>query len=418
MNPHRMTWGMMYDMPVAMIIGIATLVGWVLTNQDRRIPVNAVTVLMFLLLFWTSLTTLTVVEEPEGIYQWKQFFKTLVMTFVALSLMKEKLHFRYLVWITVLSIGYFSFKGGIFTLVTGGGFLVWGPPNTAIEDNNALALATLMIIPLMIYLAQTTENRWAAYGLYAAALFSLISVVGSYSRGGFLGLAAIAILLWVRAKRKAVIGIAVGAALTVGLAAVPTNWVDRMNTIQNYGEDASAVGRLEQWGHAIRIANESPILGGGFGIFGNTSTYQRLSPEITVQRNVHSIYFEMLATQGYVGLVIFLLMGFAGLLTARKIKLLTRHIPGFENERKFANMIQISLLAYAVSGTFQNLSTYDMYYTLLALIAIQYWQVTEALKKNSVVEKSAEPPSGIAVADQIMRPTQMPGRSFLRTPTS
>src|SRR5690606_28388875 len=91
----------------------------------------------------------------------------------------------------------------------------------------------------------------------------------------------------------------------------------------------------------------------------------------------------------YTGLVLFLLLGSAGLLTARKIKRLTKGREGFEDAYKFANMIQISLVAYAVAGTFQNLSTYDMYYTLLAMIALHYTLVLERLKAAGAVTASA-----------------------------
>src|SRR5690606_4705432 len=136
----------------------------------------------------------------EGVPQWLQYIKIIFMTYVLMSLMNREEYFRYVVWVVVLSIGFFGLKGGIFTLVTGGQFRVWGPPQTNIEDNNALALGLLMIIPLIVYLGQTVERRWLSLGMYVVAGLCLISVVGSYSRGGFVGMAAIAVLLWARSK--------------------------------------------------------------------------------------------------------------------------------------------------------------------------------------------------------------------------
>jgi probable O-glycosylation ligase (exosortase A-associated) len=398
MNPHRLAWGFMYDFNVAMIIGIATLAGWVVAfKEDRRVPVNSITVLMFLLIAWCGVTTLFAQFEESWI-KFEQFAKIILMTFIALSLVKKPEHFRYLVWITVLSIGFFSIKGGVFTILTGGEFRVWGPPDTFAQDNNALALATLMVVPLMLYLGQTSENRWVRYGAYAGAFLSAVSVIGTYSRGGLLGLAAMLAVLGFRTKHKVIVGLGLVIAVSIAISYIPQKWFDRMDTIENYEQDGSAMSRLEMWGHATRIANERPILGGGFRVFEHDPTYDRLSPEIEVRRNVHSIYFEMLGTQGYVGLVLFLMLGTAGLLTCRKIKRLVKDRPDLRSAYLFGNMMQCSLITYAVTGTFLNLSTYDLYYTLLALTSMQYLIVRNELKKPAPqpVEEAtgAEVPAG------------------------
>ncbi len=417
MNPHRMVWGMMYDMPLSMIIGIATLVGWVACKEDRRLQPNAITVLMIMLLGWVAVTTIFAAEADIAFYKLKQFLKIILMTLIALTLIKSPKRFNYFIWIVVLSVGYFSFKGGIFTVMTGGKFTVWGPPHSLIGDNNALALASIMVIPLMFYLAQTVTNRWIRYGLYICAFFSLISVVGSYSRGAFLSMAAVGVVMWWQAKNKLAIGTVSMIVIVIGLAVVPQKWLSRMDTIQNYEEDGSALGRLEVWGHAIRVANDNPVVGGGFGVFGHEPTYLRLSPEMINRRNVHSIYFEMLGTQGYPGLIIFLLLGAVGLVMAGNIIKRTRGVPGLENEYKFALMIQLSLVAYGVGGTFLNLSTLDLYYTLLAMIVMQRTLLEKKLAEGLVAEAATDLKQIIASdrAEPTI-PRHMPGQSFLRQP--
>jgi probable O-glycosylation ligase (exosortase A-associated) len=287
-------------------------------------------------------------------------------------------------------------------------------------DNNALAMATLMIIPLMIYLAQTVSNRWIRYGLYVCAIFSLVSVVGSYSRGGFVGLAAIAIAVWWRAKNKLAIGTVAMITIVIGVALLPQKWLNRMDTIQNYEQDQSATGRLEIWGHAIRIANDRPLVGGGFGVFDDEQTYSRLSPEMINRRNVHSIYFEMLGTQGYVGLIIFVILGAAGLAMSGNIMRRTNGVPGLEHEYKFARAVQISLIAYAVCGAFLNLSTWDLYYVLLAMIVIQRTLLEEKLASGPIGEAPAtelDRGAGLGLGPaQVAVHQHMPGRSFLRRP--
>lgn len=415
MNPHRLSWGFMYDLPIAAIIGGTALVAWVLSKEDRTIPWDTIAILMVVYLAWSTLTTLFAVNPDDAWLKWKQFFKVILMIVVALSLIKKEIHFRAFVWTAVASIGFFSFKGGIFTVLHGGNFTVWGPPGTNISDNNGLALATLMIIPLMIYLAQTTDKKWVRIGLYIATLFSFISVVGSYSRGAFLGMAAIAVILWLRSNKKFMLNVIMVVVVGVSIQFVPGKYFDRIDTIQNYEQDASALGRLAVWGHAIRIANSRPIVGGGYQVFYHPPTYERLSPDI-IQRAVHSVYFEVLGEHGYVGLILFLALGITALATTSRIKKLCRNRPGFEDEYKFANMIFISLVAYAVSGAFLNMGTYDLYYTLLAFIVLQYQLVKVKLANES---NAVEPKESALETRGPALPQRAPAvrRSFLRSAT-
>jgi probable O-glycosylation ligase (exosortase A-associated) len=188
-----------------------------------------------------------------------------------------------------------------------------------------------------------------------------------------------------------------------------------MGTIETYDEDQSASSRLEIWGHAVNIANYRPLVGGGFGVFGNDALYQQLTPEMHLRLNVHSIYFEVLGSHGYVGLFIFLLLGLSGLITARKIKTLTRGKEGFEDEYAFANFIQVSLIAYAVSGAFLNLAKYDFYYALLAMIALQYALVQKRLRAaHTETAKVGGAFAGDGAAKPL--PAGIAMRSFLRNP--
>ena len=84
--------------------------------------------------------------------------KIMLMTFVTLMLIKTREHVHLLIWVIVGSLGYYGVKGGIFTIVTGGGDMVWGPMGTFIGGNNEIALALIMTIPLMHYYANGIDG--------------------------------------------------------------------------------------------------------------------------------------------------------------------------------------------------------------------------------------------------------------------
>src|SRR3712207_9093509 len=66
--------------------------------------------------------------------KWEQVFKVILGLLLTASLLTDRWRIHALVWLMVLSLGYFGVRGGIFTLWTGGSFIVLGPPATVIRS--------------------------------------------------------------------------------------------------------------------------------------------------------------------------------------------------------------------------------------------------------------------------------------------
>jgi probable O-glycosylation ligase (exosortase A-associated) len=403
MNIHRMTWGFMYYQPVGMYVAITTIIAWLISGENKRIPFTALTFFTLLLLAWTGITTIFAIEQEMAWGQFDRFFKVIAMAMIGIAIMHTRQRLHLLVWVTVVSIGYFAIKGGAFTIVTGGYFRVWGPPLTMITDNNDLALATMMIIPLMVYLARVHTNILIKMGLYVAVLLALASVIGSYSRGGFLTMAVITLVLWWRSSKRFLMLLVSVVLIASTIPLIPQKWYDRMDSISNYEQDDSATGRLDMWGMAIDIAQRRPIVGGGFDVHRTDWAYEN-SPGIT-RRNFHSIYFSVLGWHGYVGLAIFLALGLIAFRNAKWIKKKCRGNPDLSQEYALADMIQISLIAFATGGAFLNFAFYDLYYGLIAMLII-----TRAL----VEKKLAEPVEAPAPTESGKLSSPAPQTSFLR----
>ena len=90
-------------------------------------------------------------------------------------------------------------------------------------------------------------------------LLTAICAIGTQSRGALLGMAVTGAMFWLKARQK--FAIALIAIVSVGaiIAVMPPEWYYRMNTIENYENDASAQGRLNAWGMAWNMAKARPM---------------------------------------------------------------------------------------------------------------------------------------------------------------
>jgi putative inorganic carbon (HCO3(-)) transporter len=369
MSPHRLTYGFAYDFGFAQPIAIATLIGLVLSRQPKRLPVTPVTATLFAMLVWMSVTTFFALDTAESLPVWERVMKVQIMIFVTVALLHSKQHVQILIWIVAASVAFYAVKGGLFTLRVGGEQRVWGPWGSYIEDNNSLALATVMTIPLLRYLQLQATRRWIRHALLAAMLLSGLSALGSQSRGALLAIAAMLAFLWLKSRAKVGTGIMLLVLFSVGVAFMPDKWDSRMRSIENYEEDTSAQGRFNAWMNAFNLAQDRPLVGGGFAIY-NPEVFARYAPDPTDVHSAHSIYFQILGEHGFVGLLLFLLLWLLVWRDASWIDRRARSREGWQWASDLARMIQAALVGYAVGGAFLNLAYYDVPYNLIVALVV------------------------------------------------
>jgi probable O-glycosylation ligase (exosortase A-associated) len=370
MNPHRLAWGAASEMSVAFYMGIVTLGAWLFSREPKKIPVTAVTVLLGLLTVWITVSTTFAMVPDNAWPEWNRDVKILAMTLVTIAIMATRERIHALVWMMVVCLGFYSVKGGLFTILGGAENRVWGPRGSFIEDNNQLAMALLMVLPFMRYLQLQSESRYIRLGLLAAMAMTVFSIIGSQSRGAFLGLLVVGSALVIKSRYRLQIGTLVLVVGLVGAWFVPEHWIERMKTIETYQEDSSAEGRITTWKVAFQIALRRPLTGGGFNVTENSKIYRSIMPDASKPHSAHSVYFEVLGEHGFVGLLIFLSLGYV---TWRTFGAVRKEAAGKEPLRwalDLAAMGQVSLLAYFSAGAFLNLAFFDLYYLVVALAVL------------------------------------------------
>ena len=369
MSPHRLTFGFAYDYSFAQLIAIATLVGMLFSKEPKRPPVTPVTVVLFLLILWMNVTTLFSLDVSVSSPMWERVMKIQLMIFVSLYVLYSKQHVQVLMWVMAGSVAFYGVKGGLFTLREGGEFRVFGPPGSFIEENNALALATIMTVPLLYYLFLQSTKRLLRWGLLATMVLCSFSALGSYSRGGFLAFGAAIVFFWWKGRRKLVSGLVLAMLIPVAIGYMPEKWMARMSSINQYEEDASSMGRINAWTMAFNLANDRPLVGGGFDAF-TESAFGKYAPNPSDVHAAHSIYFQVLGDHGYAGLALFLLLWILVWRDASWIIRYSRSQGELKWALDLARMTQVSLVGYFVGGAFLSLAYYDVPYNLVVALVL------------------------------------------------
>jgi len=392
MNPHRLCWGFAYDFPFAYVIAVVTLISVLISREPKKIPWTRETVVLVIFVLWMVVTTIFSVYPILAWPQLEKVLKIQLMVFVTMMLIQNKDRLNLLVWVMALSLAFYGVKGGIFTIVHGGVYHVRGPAKTFIGGDNEMGLALIMTIPLLRYLQSIATRAWLRYAMTAAMVLSALAAIGSQSRGAMLGMAAMGMFFWIKSRGKFFTALLTAVAAALILMTMPQAWFDRMATIENYQQDASAEGRINAWKMALNLAKDRP-LGGGFNTF-QPGMFAVYAPDPKNVHDSHSIYFEVLGEHGFFGLALFLLLGLMTWRTASWIIKRARGDPENRWAADLAAMVQVSLVGYASGGAFLGLANFDLYYTLIAVVV---------LCKTVLVARKAAPD-----VDPARRPSTLP----------
>lgn len=365
MNPHMMVYGFALGWPFNFSVALVTVAAWLVSGERRRWPGDALPWLMVALVLWMSFNSFFAVEPDWSWPLWERTVKIYAFIFLCLAMVNSKARLHAMVWVMAISIGFFGAKGGLFTILKGGAFRVYGPDNTIISDNNHLALAVVMALPLAYYLFENTRNKWLRIGIGLTFPLQIATVLGSYSRGGLVALAVVVGFFWLRSRRK-LLHLGIAAVLVVGtLQMMPPAFFARVNTMDNAQADQSVQGRLTAWSVAFNYAADHFPLGAGFAGPQRRAVYNYYYPNAETHA-AHSIYFQVLGEHGFPGLGLYLLIAGLSLRNTRMVIKRCRGRPELAWAGDLAAMTEVGLVGFHVGGGALSMAYYDGFLLLQA----------------------------------------------------
>ncbi|MCZ8073272.1 MAG: putative O-glycosylation ligase, exosortase A system-associated [Paucibacter sp.] len=407
MIPYRLAYGFARGLPFAMIVAICTLIGIVAMRPKMAWPKSSVKTVYLLFIGWMFVTSIFALNSSALVMeQLITVLKIHFMVMLAIALIHERKQLEALVWTLVGSLAFYGVKGGIFTITSGGSGRVWGPSGGIIEGNNEIGVALVIILPLLFYLYQITERRWLRRGLLFSGLISMLCVLGTQSRGALLAIVTMACMLGLKSRRPILTLMGIGVVLSVAIIFMPDSWNQRMNTIQDFKADGSAMSRLYTWTTLWNCALDRPFVGAGFRT-DNPLVFRLYGPAMEVGGYdfaggqvlvAHSIYFQALGEHGFPGLALFLLLGVVTWVRAGAVSAAASKIEALQSWLPLLmRMTQASLLGFAVGGAFLTLVHFDLPYYLCAIVMMADHMVKKA---------QAEPPAPAATDEAAALPAR------------
>ena len=378
-----------------------------LWNEKRR-PTIGAPVLWALIAYMASIAaTLFVADDPSLPIE-KLAYTTKSIVFVVIVVLTAntparttKLLWGFLAAALVLGItGTFQFLSGPVDMNFGGlaeyaRYVEFGSVvdpyestdplrlNGPIDDPNAYAQILITLVPLtwgvMLIRGPILYRILAA----VAVGLVLITLVATHSRSALVTLALLSIaMLFVWHRRRIVSAIVVFVFLvSVGAALAPPSYYARLAELVEFTTNSSSDvatgdvalrGRSAEMHIAIEMALDHPVLGIGVGHYvRNFQAYSNRLGFLPRQqdRQAHSLYLEIAAERGIVGLVAFaalIFVAFRPALTARR-QLLSQ---GRIDEARVIEAFAIALGAYLVFALVLH-QAYEHYFwvTLAGLLA-------------------------------------------------
>lgn len=411
-NPHRFTYGFSYTMPVAFLVAIPTLVGLAFTKKSLRSLLTSESVLLIGLWVWYTISYIHAKDVPifaghmaEADYQMNHISKIILMTIVMIVLVTSRQRLHGVMLVTGVSLGLLAVKDTVFGIRTSGESRVFGPPDSFLTDNNAFGLAINVSLPILFFLARSATRRWLRIALYVCFACGIVTVLLTYSRGGLVGLGVVLLSITLRSRKRLLTAFVGVAAVFLVLIVAPPAWMDRMGQFMHGNLDATANQRLVSWGTAWNFSHDYPVTGGSFDALPDLYIYQRYQPrplpDGLLVSGPHSIYFQLLADQGFIGLGLFLFLVGSCFLTLLRIRRAARRMPVVNWLVDYTLMVEIAILGFMTSGAFLGFVYLDLIYQMIGMTVVLKMLLRKELQALSarqvIKEGSAEHLEEVAV---------------------
>ena len=301
------------------------------------------------------------------------------MTFVIAWMMRKESHFvnasrMFILAGACVAIVAINNKLNGIGLVEGTRVTIGRDIGSILGDPNDLAL--VLLYPTAFAIATFLEKsiskleRSLSFSTFCILLYAIIA---TQSRGGLLGLLAVASLFAYNHIRSKVLLFTSGT-ISLGILFIFAGINERASGgAAEEGIDESAMGRLYAWEAAWNMAIDNPILGVGIRNFYYNYFYYSAHWD-GLNHAVHSTWFGILAESGFIGFSLFITLIVSTLLMSLKMLKTTKNTQYQPGIKVALNAAPAGIIGFIVSGTFLTQGfTWPIYLQIALVIALNQY---------------------------------------------
>jgi O-antigen ligase len=375
---------------MAFYVGITTLVVYLISQiaTEGSLTVRPREVNMALLVGLAAVLSIPFAIDPGE--AWGAFYdlaiKTILIFIVFVNVVRTENRLR-LLWFLVLAVSVYlsvnvikDYQAGVFKIGAAetNTQRVAGAIGNLFDNSNDLALHLVTMIPIAFALGIEKKGMLRKVFYFPITFLMIAAVIITFSRGGFLGLIAMSLVLLRKLGRRnrttAMVALVFG--VIFFLAVAPASYSGRLSTIFDSAADitGSSSQRTQVLKRSILVALRYPLFGVGLGNFHHKS-FQELG--------THNAYTEVAAETGIAAMVCYIIFLVHPL---RKLRMIERDLYERNENSRFYYLsigLQASLVGYMVSSFFAAVAyQWYIYYLVgyaIALRRIYYLEQVEKL---------------------------------------
>lgn len=260
-----------------------------------------------------------------------------------------------------------------------------------LDDPNYYGQILVAVLPLALYRVLDERNLVLKLLALVTALFLVMAILNTYSRGAFLAMVVVLILIAFERRIRPSLLLLVALSGAVVIPFLPARFTDRLETLSIFTDGQTSVqsevsfrGRTSEMLVGVRMAADHPLLGVGIGNY--ATNYQDYASQLglerrTEDRQAHSLYLEMAAETGSLGVLTFTAMFAALLLGLHRARRKLNILPEYRQWSTWITSLQMSIVAYLASSVFLH-NDYIRYLWLFVALAMAMIRLSDKLSAN------------------------------------
>ena len=362
-RPYEYSPSLMWLSRSALVTAIITLAVFVPTQLGLENRITLRTREINLVLVLVVLALISVPFAADNVRAWNafvEFAKVIAMFIILVNVVRTEKRLNLILLLVlsatvVLSIAALNdYRTGALVL---GGTRIEGAIGNLFDNPNDLALHLVTFLPIVVGLALGSRFLFGKLFYFLVALSIVGATVVTFSRGGFLGLVAVAFTLaWKLGKRNRFLVGTVTIVLILGfLILAPGAYRQRITNLS----DDSAGARTGELKRSVYLAIRHPIIGVGmdnFVVYSNT------------EHATHNAYTQVASELGFPATIIYVLFLVAAIKRVRRYADPSKLDPKKRRLGYLAIGLEASLIGFVVVSFFASVAFLWYIYYLVGYV--------------------------------------------------